>query len=489
MNRREFLHTTGAIAAAGAAAPLLSSCNCGSKGFSASDVEEAYSTEVLVIGGGPAGVCAAIAAARLGAKVMIAEHGNCLGGMATLGLVSPFMTCFDGDGEQMIIRGLFEEIVDRMVAIGGAIHPKDVRHTSPYSAWITAGHDHCTPFEAEAMKYVLDTMCMEAGVKILYHADFVEPIMHKDCVTGAVLLTKKGLQAASAKMVIDCTGDGDVAYRAGVPCSFGNPETGGVQPSTLFFNLCNVDSKALEADVQKHLHEFRKVNGVSYRTLHWRVAEAEAAGEWNIARKSVNIYKKVKDDEWAVNCTRIKAVDSTDSESLTEGELEGRRQIWEMMNFFHKYVPGCKDAKLMSSASTLGIRESRHVQGIETLQVDDLLNCVVPENSILVASNSVDVHGKGGSNATQYMTINGKWYGVPFGTLVPVGVKNLLVAGRSLSATSDAAGAVRVMPPVMAMGQAAGVAAALAVKAGVSAADLDFADIKGELLKGNAFLG
>lgn len=487
MNRREFLGAAGALAAAGAAAPVLSSCS--QKGFKASDVPNAYDTDILVVGGGPAGVCAAVAAARLGAKVMIVESGNCLGGMATLGLVSPFMTCFDGDGEQMVIRGIFEEVIDRMVAIGGAIHPKDVRHTSPYSAWITAGHDHCTPFEAEAMKYVLDNMCIEAGVKVLYHAEFVEPVMNHDSIKGAVLMTRKGLQAASAKVVVDCTGNGDVAFRAGVPCSFGNPETGGVQPSTLFFHLCNVDSKALEADVEKHLHEFRKVDGVSYRALHWRVAEAEAAGEWDIARKSVNIYKKVKDDEWAVNCTRIKAIDATDSESLSAGEIEGRRQVWEMMNFFHKYVPGCENAKLMSSASTLGIRESRHIEGLKTLVADDLINCAVPEDSILLASNSVDVHGKGGSNATQYTTINGKWYGVPYGTLVPVGVKNLLVAGRCLSATSDAAGAVRVMPPVMAMGQAAGIAAALSATSGVTPGELDFADIKSELLKGKAFLG
>ena len=477
---------TGMLAAAGAAAPMLSSCN---RGIRTSEVSNAYDTDVLVIGGGPAGVCAAITAARMGSRVMIVESGNCLGGMATMGLVSPFMTCYDGDGEQMIIRGIFEEIVDRMVAIGGAIHPEYVRNTTPYSAWITAGHDHCTPFEAEAMKYILDSMCLEAGVKVLYHAEFVEPVMRRDTITGAVLMTRKGLQAASAKVVVDCTGNGDVAFRAGVPCSFGNPETGGVQPSTLFFHICNVDSRAMEADVEKHLHEFRKVDGVSYRALHWRVAEAEAAGEWDIARKSVNIYKKVKDDEWAVNCTRIKAVDATDSESLSDGEVEGRRQVWEMMNFFHKYVPGCKDAKLMSSASTLGIRESRHIEGLNTLKADDLINCTVPEDSILLASNSVDVHGKGGSNATQYTTINGKWYGVPYGTLVPVGVKNLLVAGRCLSATSDAAGAVRVMPPVMAMGQAAGTAAALCAASGAPPGSLDFADIRAELLKAKAFLG
>ena len=148
MKRREFLSMTGMIAAAGVASPVLSSCCETSKGVvNTKNITKKYETEVLVVGGGPAGVCAAVAAAREGVKVMIVETANFLGGMATRSLVGPFMTCFDAAGEQMIIKGLFEEIVDRMVAKGGAIHPKDVRATTPYSAWITAGHDHCTPFE------------------------------------------------------------------------------------------------------------------------------------------------------------------------------------------------------------------------------------------------------------------------------------------------------------------------------------------------------
>lgn len=490
MDRRQFFKTTGLVAGAAAAAPMLESCCGNGKAIDVKSVPECWSTDVLVVGGGPAGVCAAIAAARQGVKVMIAEHGNCLGGMATLGLIAPFMTCYDGTGEQMIIRGIFEEIIDRLVEIGGAIHPSKVRHTTPWAAWMTAGHDHVTPFDEESLKYVLDTMILEAGINVLYHADFVEPIMTKDTIKGAVLLTKKGLGAVSAKVVIDSTGDADVAYRAGVPCVFGNPEAGTVQPSSLFFTISNVNSRLLEADVQKHLHEFRRVDGVSYRALHWRVAEAEANGDWTITdRKSVNIFKKVRDDEWTVNCSRVRNIDSTDSESLTKGELAGRKQVWELMNFFKKYVPGCENVKLMKSASTLGIRESRHIEGLETLQANDLLNCVVPEESIFLASNSVDIHGKGGSNRTSYTPIYGKWYGVPYKTLVPKGVKNLLVAGRCLSATSDAAGAVRVMPPVMAMGQAAGIAAALSIKAGVTPADIDFADLRSELLKGKVFLG
>lgn len=489
MDRRHFLKDVSVAAAAAAVTPAAFSCS-GRKEAAPCKIVSSQETKVLIIGGGPAGVCAAIASARLGIPTLIVEEGGCLGGMATRGLVSPFMTCFDATGEIQCIRGLFGEIVDRLVELGGAIHPRDVRHTSPFSAWITAGHDHVTPFDAEILKYVLDKMCAEAGVKVLLHSNFVSPIMKGDKVAGAVVLTKKGLWEIKADQVIDCTGDGAVAAGAGVPSEFGNQELGKVQPATLFFRINSVDSKKLEADVMAHIHEFRKVDGVSYRALHWHVLKAEENGEWDIARKSVNIYRAVREDEWAVNCTRIPNVDATDSESLSAGEAEGRRQVMEMMHFFRKYVPGCENAALMCSASTLGIRESRHIKGGYLLTADDLLSCRVPEDSILLASNSVDVHGRNGAMGTEYKTISGgRWYGVPYRSLLPEGADNLLIAGRCLSASSDAAGAVRVIPPCMAMGEAAGTAAALSAKAGTTPKRLDTGDLLAALKNQNVFLG
>lgn len=485
MDRRTFLINSGLLTAAAAVSPALASCEKRKSIPSGGDVD------VLVVGGGPGGVCAAIAAARLGVSVMILDSGNCLGGMATKGLIGPFMTCYDRYGEEQIIKGLFGEIVDRLVENGWAVDPAKVRWQTPYSAWIKAGHDHVTPFEPEGLKYLLDVMVAEAGVKVLYHSFCLDVVKKGNNISKVTVVTKEGLKEISSKVVIDATGDGDVAFKAGVPCDLGNPERdGAIQPTSLFFRIGNVDSAALEADVQKHLPEFRRVNNVSYRALHWNVAEAEANGEWDLARKSVNIFKSVKDDEWVVNCSRVRNINPTESESLTSGEIEGRRQVQGLMRFFRKYVAGCKDAVLLCSASTLGIRESRHPHGQYILKAEDLIDGVTPEDSIALASNSVDVHGGGDSpSSSVYTVINARWYGIPYRSLVPLGVDNLLLAGRDLSATSDAAGAVRVMPPAMAMGQAAGVAAALSVSKGVAPGNLDFADIKAALLKQSVFLG
>jgi hypothetical protein len=493
MDRRDFLKNSGSLAAAAMFSSALTACSAGrnSSGLAEmKNIPDAYDTDLLVVGGGPAGTCAAIAAARMGVKTIIMDSGNCLGGMATKGLVGPFMTCYDRYGEQMVIKGLFEEIVGRMVDRNWAIHPENIRWESPYTAWIKAGHDHLTPFSPEGLKYILETMCIEAGVKILYHTSFVETIMKGRSVAGAVVLRKQGLGKIHARMVIDATGDGDVAVSAGVPFSVGCPERGGkIQPSSLFLRINNVDSEKLEADVYRHLPEFKRVNNVSYRALHWNVAQAEANGEWDIDRKSVNLFKSVGQDEWVINSTRIRNIDATVSESLTEGEIEGRRQVQELMNFFRKYVAGCEKAALMCSASTLGIRESRHIEGEYILKAEDLVNGVVPDDSILLASNSVDVHGGGATaNSSVYTVINAAWYGVPYRCLLPLEAENLLVAGRCLSANSDAAGAVRVMPPVMAMGHAAGVAAALSLRGGIVPRRLDAEDLRSELKKQKAFL-
>lgn len=446
-----------------------------------------YNTDVLVIGGGPAGLCAAVAAARCGASTMLIEKNGYCGGMATAGLVAPFMTCYDSGGNLMLIRGLFEEIVNRLCACKGAIHPSLVEASSAFTSYITAGHIHVTPFKAEALKLVADELLTEAGVKILYHTDFVDAEMDGENISRVIIHKKSDLCAVEAKIVVDCTGDADVVAAAGLPYTLGNQ--GKMQPATMFFRIGNVDTNKIDEDIGKNRHNFYRVNGINYRSLNWWVKKAREAGDWSLDRVSIGLFRGVDEDEWSINTSRIMNIDGTDSESLTKAELTGRRQVEEIFRFMKKYVPGCENAKLLASGSTVGIRETRHIKGLQTLTIDDILNCRVPEDSILLAANSVDVHGKFGPMSNEYITIpEGKFYGVPYGCLVPLKCDNLLVAGRSLSADSDAAGAVRVMPPCMGFGQAAGVAAALCAASGTKPADCDRQELRRHLIGQNVFL-
>jgi len=197
-----------------------------------------------------------------------------------------------------------------------------------------------------------------------------------------------------------------------------------------------------------------------------------------------------KDDEWFVNTSRINGVDATNNESLTYAEREGRKQADMIFRVIKKYVPGCENAKLTETASTIGIRESRHVEGDYRLEVDDILEGEVPEDSIMVCANSVDIHGRFGPKSNEYLTMRkGEYYGVPYGCLVPKKIENLLVAGRSISASSEAAGAIRVTPPVMAIGQAAGVAAALSIKEQCSVRMVDVQKLRQLLKEQKAYLG
>lgn len=444
------------------------------------------SYDVIVVGGGPAGVCAAIAAARNGAKTLIVERGNCLGGMATLGMVGPFMTCYDRDGEKQITLGLFEEIVERLVKIGGAIHPSKCMGGSAFSAWHTTAHNHVTPFEAEKLKVVLDEMCAEAGADVLFHTVFSRPLLEGNVITGIEVLNKGGTTEYFAKVVIDATGDGDVAFRAGVPCELGDTERDGkMQPASLFFRIAGLPQSVLEADLKAHGHDPKSNN----RYFSWYVDAAIEDGVWDVPRPHINIYRQVRDDEWFVNCTRINDVDATDPVSVSKAEALGRHQIQTIVNVFRKYFPGGENVRLVASASTLGIRESRHVRGEYWMDVDHIVRGVVPEDTIACCAYAIDLHGGNGSKTTLFKAIEGKYYGIPYRSLVPLKIDNLLVAGRCISGSSSAAASYRVMPPAMSTGEAAGTAAALSVKNGVSPRMIDVAELRGVLISDNVFLG
>ncbi len=440
--------------------------------------------DVLVMGAGSAGICAAVAAARGGAKTLVIEQNGCVGGAATVGLVGPFMTSFDAKNEKMVIRGMFKEVVDRMVALGGAIDPKDIPGGDPKSGFYKIGHDHVGPFDHECFKQVATSMILESGAELLLHTQFVDVLKENGGIAGVVIANKSGMSAVRAKLVIDATGDADVAVRAGVKYELGNVKDGNIQPASLFFRLYNVDTERMKAHIKEHEQEIRPF----YGPYSWLIRDMQK--EWgDVPRAEVCLFEGVVPGEFRLNVTRILDIDGTNAEDLTRAEIEGLRQAHKVFDFLKKYAVGFENARFMGTAGAIGIRETRHIDGVKRLTAEDVSACRVPEDSIAVMATCMDTHNKSDPGGTFYPLTNGPYFGVPYGCLVPVGVNNLLIAGRSISADSVAASATRMIPCCMVFGQAAGAAAAIAVHDGVAPGDVSLEKLLAVLRDQGAYLG
>ena len=438
----------------------------------------AAQTDVLVAGGGPAGIAAAIAAARAGCRVMLVEQNGYLGGMATAGLVTPMMKTYSIDGSKQIIRGIFEQIVRRMEKKGGAMHPSDVPAGSTLSGFLTFGQDHITPFEPEALKLVADELMREHGVRVFFHAQFIDALTEGGRISAVVIADKSGMRAIEAKLVIDCTGDADVAQRSGVPCACGG-EGGVTQPATMMFRVGHVDTAATKQYVREHPEDFMFIALAS---------KARENGDFPINRRRAIIMETLHPGQWIVNGTRIQHFTGVDADQKSLGEMEGRRQVEVCLYFLRKYIPGFEHAVLLETAAEIGVRETRHIRGKYTLTAEDVMTGKHFEDCVALSGFPMDTHDPNGT-ADQFVQPEGiDCYEIPYGCLVPQTVANLLVAGRSVSATHEAFAAIRVMPTCMAMGEAAGAAAAIALADGVSPWDISIPKLRQTLLTNDVCL-
>ena len=425
------------------------------------EVPVSVEVDVLVVGGGPAGIAAAVASGRNGARTVLVERFGFLGGNATAGLVGPFMTSYSLDGKQQLIRGVFEELVERAEKLGGAIHPSKVEGGSEFSGFITYGHHRVTPFDPEAVKLVAAEMCLEAGVELRLNTFMVDTIMDDDGVGGAIVASKSGLEAVRAKVTVDCSADADIAARAGAPFHQGREDDGLTQPMTLFFRIANVDDEKVIRYIADHPEDHRPFASV--------VRAARERGEFPLPREGIGLYRTPQKGIWRINTTRLQRLDGTDVRDLTRAEIEGRKQVMFLLQFFREHCPGLENCTLLDTAATIGVRETRRIQGEYTLTADDLASGREFEDAIALCGYPIDIHsptGSGGTMTPEHFEM-ANVYQIPYRSLVPAGVDRLLVAGRCVSATHEALGAIRVMPPSFAMGQAAGTAAALAVAEGV----------------------
>jgi hypothetical protein len=331
-------------------------------------------------------------------------------------------------------------------------------------------------------------------VEVLFYVFCAGVVKEGDELKGVIIESKAGREVLLAKTIIDCSGDADVAFRAGVPCEFGNEE-GGVQPPTLMFCLGGVDTEKLRLSIAEeprtYLTDFipseyfgqnNQFVLVGMRNL---IKKAQDAGLRLATERTILITGLRKGEVW-VNMTRINGVNGTDPASLSFGEIDGRDQIRDIQRYLIEYVPGFESAYFLRTAPFLGIRETRRIVGHYTMTREDIMACQHFDDAIAVASYPLDIHHPQGGGCT--LEWCGDCYDIPYRSLVPQKIKNLLVAGRSISTTHEAMSAIRVMAPCMAMGEAAGRAARIALRDGIQPADVDVRKVQKELLEKGAYL-
>ncbi len=436
--------------------------------------------DVLVCGGGPAGLTSALAAAEEGLRVGLIDSRSFVGGNMTIGL--PVLGFLSQKGVQ-IIEGLPQKFIDQLKACNAASEHRPC----PLHMGITL-------VEPEAVKTVALRMLLDAGVNVMLHTHFAAAIVVEDTIRGVIVESKSGRQAILARLVIDCTGDGDVAFRAGVPCEKGN-STGGLQPPTLMFCLAGVDTEKLRMSIcnepRTYLTDFipSQYFGQNHQFivvgLRQQILAAQAAGYEIPTGRTILITGLRKGEVW-VNMTRVAGTDGTDLASLSAGEAEARRQITDIHRYLVDYVPGFEQAYFTKTAPFLGIRETRRIVGEYVLNRDDVLACRRFDDAIAVASYPIDIHRPGDNDCT--LEWCGDCYDIPYRCLVPLKIENLIVAGRCISTTHEAMGAIRVMATCMAMGEAAGRAAAQAIERKVTPRQINVEQLRHTLLERGAYL-
>lgn len=441
------------------------------------NVQKEYTCDVVVCGGGVSGFAAAVAAARTGADTILIESGGFLGGTATKGLVGPFMTCYDAKGQRQIIQGLFSELVDRLILEKGARSHRECRGGDAFSAYRTVGHFGVTPFDAETLKRVTEKMCLEAGVRLLYHTTVIGCEKTGNVLTHVYAAAPDQILSVSANMFIDTTGSATLAEKAGAQTMRGNGD-GILQTASTFFIISGVDKKVLDA----HMNANPQMRD---RFFMDAIEAGQQDGSFPCGTQKLRIFER-PDGTWTVNMAQVdEQLNELDCETVTQAEIAQRVQIMQIIAFLRRHIPGLEHIQLVATASDIGVRESRRMVGRTVFSLEDVQSARKFEDRIAVCANSIDIHQKKGVSYTAHNTEN---YTIPLSCLISNSIDNLLTAGKSLSADRYAFAAVRVMPPCMAMGEAAGITAALAASQGIRAAEVSYKEVQQHLLQNGAVL-
>ncbi len=422
------------------------------------EIEIRHNVDVLVVGGGPAGVAAAVTAARQGARVFLAEGSACLGGAGTTALVPAFMQFTDG--VNFLAAGIGEEILNKMWQYGGKV-----------DGWNYS-------IKVEALKRVYDDIVMEAGVDFALHTQMVDVIAADGKVEYVIFAAKSGMFAVKAKIYIDGTGDGDLCAWAGADFEKGD-EDGRMMAGTLCSLWANINWDKVKKPDTRRLEDAFKDKVFTYEDRHlpgmWRVGETLGGG----------------------NIGHTFGVDATDERSLTKSLVWGRKSLVEYEKYYKEYLDGYENMELAATGAQLGIRESRRIMGDYVMLLDDFMNRADFEDEIGRYSYPVDIHGSDASKESfakfekEYYNLRyekGESYGIPYRILTPKGLSNVLVAGRCVSCDRYIQSSIRVMPGCYITGQAAGAAAAIAVEKDTDTRGFDVGELQLRLKKLGAYL-
>ena len=427
--------------------------------------------DVVVLGGGPAGIAAAASAAQAGSRTLLVEHYGFLGGMGTAAGVTNFCGLHANvHGEiQQVVHGIADQLLARMRDLGGLSEPH----------LLFGGKIAAQAYDNAAFKVAADGLAIDSGVQLLFHARACGVVMRSNNKIEALLIeTKSGRRAVVGEVFVDCSGDGDLAAHAGAPFEKGVDGHTMLYPSTMF-RVNGVDPK-LAGDAWNHFGRWMQ--------------EAERGGR-TFPRKTPIIRPQKNPMEWRANVTQLanpdgSPVDCTDAIQLSAAEVEGRRQIVDFFQFLRECAPGFKDAYILEIAPQVGVRETRRVLGGYQLTEADVLDCASFEDTIGVNGWMVEAHVAGDVIFKWQDIPNCRGFNhLPYRMLVAQQIDNLLVAGRCASMTHMGQSAARVSGACFVMGQAAGTAAAISVTRGIRPRDLDVRALQARLGQAGVFLG
>jgi hypothetical protein len=426
-----------------------------------SDIPTICETEVVVVGAGSAGCCAAIAAAEAGRSVVLIERYGFAGGTSTQILDTFYGFFTPGDQPRKVVGGIPDRVVDSLDFTGDMfLRPN------------TYGAGTGVTYNPERLKLVWDNLLLEAGVKMLLHAWLCGVETASDgCIIGVIVHTKRGFLRLRGRRFIDASGDADLCHLAGIPYE----KAGDIDPAqtlTTTFRMCNVDLNRFEARGGKKM-------------LMAKMAEAVDSGRHPLPRKKGSAHAMVQEGCIATVAVRVGDTDATDPEQLTAAEIEGRRQAYVYEDFLRDMVPGYERAKIIGLSHHIGVRETRRVYGEYRLTKEDCLSGRQFDDQIALCGAPIEDHRQNARGEEEtvwgYVDQEASAYGVPYRTLVPKSREELWVVGRCFSATHDAHASCRSMAQTMSMGQAAGLAAAISLDTAAGARSINIRDLRDRL--------